>query len=65
MNDQGLAASSLHPGAKTVDAFKLDWSTFKLVYALSPFSLIPRVLQKIREDEAEAVLIDPTWTSQA
>lgn len=34
-------------------------------YANPPFILIPRVLQKVRNEQADLVLVAPLWTSQA
>ena len=51
------------PEAVHVDAFTYDWSN-ELFYAFPPFSIIPRVLQKIREDRATGILVVPNWPSQ-
>ncbi|XP_045206274.2 uncharacterized protein LOC123558461 [Mercenaria mercenaria] len=51
------------PNALAIDAFALTW-TDHLYYIFPPFSLIPRILQKIEEDEAEAVLVAPIWPTQ-
>ena len=52
------------PGALAVDAFLLDWS--KWTYLIQPpVVLLPRVLRKIKDDQATAVfLIAPNWTGQ-
>ena len=49
------------PGALCCDAFSIDWAQFNLVYIFAPFSVIPRVLQKIRQTAAEisAVVVAP------
>ena len=39
------------PGAQYIDAFSFNWSSIYM-YAFPPFSLIGRVLQKIRADQA-------------
>ena len=39
------------PTAWAVDAFTLDWGRMNF-YAFPPFSLVPRCLQKIRQDKA-------------
>ena len=44
--------------ANATNAFMLDWSR-ELLYMFPPFSLIPRILQKVQTDKAEAVLIAP------
>jgi len=51
------------PEAEAVNAFSLDWSR-DLMYAFPPFSLIGQTLQKVREDQAEMVLVAPLWTTQ-
>ena len=52
------------PGAVAVDAFLLDWSKWTCVIH-PPVVLLPRVLSKIKEDRATAVLlIALNWTGQ-
>lgn len=51
------------PNAFAIDAFSFQW-TDELLFIFSPFSLIPRILQKLEEDQAEAVMITPLWTTQ-
>ena len=51
------------PGAITVDAFRVSWSSLKC-YAFPPFSLLPQVLRKVHEDKALVLLIAPVWTTQ-
>nr|CAH7742689.1 unnamed protein product [Callosobruchus chinensis] len=46
----------------TVDAFTLDWKSFKF-HAVPPFSLIPGTLQKIIKDEATGILVVLFWTT--
>ena len=48
------------PAAWRIDAFSFPWKGFR-GYAFPPISLIPRVLRKIREDQAWVVLIAPRW----
>lgn len=52
------------PGAQTIDAFTLDWSTYPLIYIFPPFSIVGRVLQKITADRASAVIVVPHWPTQ-
>ena len=52
------------PTAWAVDAFTLDWGRMNF-YAFPPFSLVPRCLQKIRQDKARGLLIVPNWPTQA
>ena len=49
--------------AKFVDAFSIEWSQF-FFYALPPFCLIPRCVQKIIHDQASGILVIPRWTTQ-
>lgn len=51
------------PNATAVDAFNINWTNLKC-YAFPPFSLVPQVLKKIREDKALVLLIAPVWTTQ-
>ena len=53
------------PYAFAIDAFLLDWGRWSLIYAFPPFSLVNRVLQKIVQDQAEAVMVVPRWTTQS
>ncbi|KAJ8914638.1 hypothetical protein NQ315_015376 [Exocentrus adspersus] len=43
------------PGSTAVDAFTLPWNDI-FFYAFPPFSMIPRVLSKILEDQATGIL---------
>ena len=52
------------PFAKVVDAFSFNWSTERC-YLFPPFSIIPRVLQKIRTDRATVLAVLPKWPTQA
>ena len=49
--------------AYAVDAFSLQWSEYEF-YAFPPFSLIPKVLNKIRHDRAHGVCVIPDWPTQ-
>lgn len=51
------------PFAYNIDAFTLDWSKF-FFYAFPPFSMIPRCLQKIKNDKAKGILVFPKWSAQ-
>lgn len=51
------------PYAYDIDAFTVDWNKF-FFYAFPPFSLILKVLQKIRNDNATGILVVPFWPSQ-
>jgi hypothetical protein len=52
------------PDAYAIDAFSLDWSMFRS-FCFPPFSLIPRVLQKLELHQADIILVAPMWTTQA
>lgn len=40
------------PGSWAIDAFSLGWQTFYF-YIFPPFILLPRILRKIWDDEAQ------------
>ncbi|KAL4711233.1 hypothetical protein ACJJTC_019074 [Scirpophaga incertulas] len=51
------------PNAENIDAFTVDWSTYNMFYAFPPFSLIPKMIQKIQSDQATVSLVDKIgWT---
>ena len=52
------------PGAIAIDAFTIDWSALK-IFAFPPFSVIPRTLQKIKEDKATGICVLPDWPTRA
>lgn len=52
------------PEATGIDAFTINWETCSF-YAFPPFSLISRVLQKIRTDTARGIIVVPYWPTQA
>ena len=49
--------------AVSVDAFNISWKGEKF-YAFTPFSLIPRCLEKVVCNQAEGVLVVPAWPTQ-
>lgn len=51
------------PDSFAVDAFSLSWSG-EFFYAFPPPALLPRVLQKIKQDGASGILVVPEWTGQ-
>lgn len=51
------------PNASAVDAFTLDWHDLDF-YAFPPFCLIPKCLQKIRQDNAQGIMVVPCWPTQ-
>ena len=44
------------------DAFTLNWKN-QFIYVFPSFSIIPRILQKIEEDQARALMIVPMWAT--
>ena len=52
------------PGAWKTDALSFSW-TGLWAYAYPPTPLIPQVLEKVRTEECELVLIAPAWPTQA
>lgn len=46
-----------------VDAFTIDWSKIYF-YAFPPFSLLLKVLNKIKRDKATGVVVFPLWETQ-
>ena len=51
-------------GAFALDAFAIPWGGGGLM-PFSPFALIPRVLRKIRENQASVILIVPWWPARS
>ena len=52
------------PLAWAVDAFTIPWKNLNF-YAFPPFSIVPRVLQKLQQDQATGICILPNWPTQA
>ena len=52
------------PSAFAIDAFTLNRSVYNLIYCFPPFSVIARVLQKILQCQATAILVLPDWPTQ-
>ena len=52
------------PGAVAIDAFTINWNSLQF-WCFPPFSLIPRVIKKIREDQATGLLVVPNWPTQS
>lgn len=65
LNNQLPAFVSYRPDplAMAINAFTLDWGETPF-YAFPPFSIIPRVLQKIFHDKASGILVVPDWPNQ-
>lgn len=51
------------PDAYATDAMCLSWKN-KYVYIFPPFSMLSRILQKLQEDQARALVIAPLWRTQ-
>lgn len=51
------------PGSFAVDAFTISWGEF-FFYAFPPFILITKVLQKIKAEKAEGIVVVPQWPAQ-
>ena len=54
----------LDPQAWAIDAFTIQWKNINF-YAFPPFSIIPRVLRKLQQDQATGIFILPNWPTQA
>ena len=52
------------PQAVAINAFTIAWD-FNLLYLFPPFSILQQVLQKLRRERAEAILVAPQWPTQA
>ena len=52
------------PFAIAVNAFHIKWNSFDLCYIFPPFRLLNRVLQKIFNERARAIVIAPDWPAQ-
>jgi hypothetical protein len=53
-----------YPGCKFIDAFTVSWSSL-ISYIFAPFSLLGGVVQKLRRDRAESIVIAPIWPTQS
>lgn len=51
------------PDSIAVDAFTVSWRE-EFFYAFPPFSIISKVLNKVRHDKARGILVVPLWKSQ-
>ena len=52
------------PYASYVDAFTLNWSDFNSMYVFPPFSIMGRILCRLRKFKGKAIVIFPQWKSQ-
>ena len=51
------------PQAEFVDAFSRSWTNFN-GYAFPPFSLIAKVLQRIKQEDVTMIVVVPLWKTQ-
>lgn len=51
------------PGAIAVDAFTIPWKSY-FFYAFPPFSILLKVLQKIKSERSRGILVVPFWKAQ-
>lgn len=51
------------PGSIATDAFLQNWNQWT-VFIHAPIVLLPKILQKIRQDQATGLVIAPTWSGQ-
>ena len=66
INKQLPIYGSLHkdPEAAVCDAFSVNWNDWNPSYIFPPFCIMTRVLQKIKQDECDAVVAFPVWPTQ-
>ena len=55
----------LDPEAAENDAFAHDWSKEDNAYAHPPYSLLGKVLTKVKQDKATITLVAPVWAAQS
>ena len=65
INHQIMPSVSWHPdpGATAVNAFHVSWKQY-VGYIFPPLSIISKVLQKIQQEKAQAVIVVPKWPTQ-
>jgi ribonuclease HI len=56
---------STDPRSVAQDAFSVRWNDFSFPLIHPPIPLIPRVLQRLRQEKMIAVMIVPLWEAQA
>ena len=61
---QSYVSWKLDQQAVHTNAFTLQWTNLK-AYAFPPFALILRVLNKIKNDAAQVILVTPKWPTQS
>lgn len=60
---QRYASWKLDPNSEIIDAFTFNWKNLYF-YAFPPFSLISKVLHKIKCDKAIGIVVVPYWPTQ-
>ena len=53
-----------NPHSLATEAFQQSWKHRGLLYAFPPFSMIGKVLLKVKTEEADVILITPIWSAQ-
>ena len=51
------------PDSIAIDAFTLNWNKYYF-YAFPPFTLILKVLKKIKQEGSQGIVVVPNWPSQ-
>lgn len=52
------------PYATHIDAFSINWRSY-CCYLFPPFSLVPKVLQKIKTNNCRVMIVVPDWPTQS
>ena len=52
------------PDAFAINALNISWND-EFWYGFPPFSLIPRILKKVKEEASTGILVVPLWKTQA
>ena len=47
-----------------VDCFTMSWKSPYVFYAYPPFSILPKLLQKIQQDQCQVLVVFPFWQTQ-
>ena len=53
----------IDPGSEVIDAFTVSWEEMYF-YAFPPFSIILKILRKIKRDLAQGIVVVPSWPAQ-
>ena len=51
-------------GSQITDAFTQNWAEHGILWCNPPFSVLDKVVEKVRRDEGKIILICPDWQSQ-